>query len=266
MPISIKEIEKCFEFMTKREFEYHIHISLQNSYIYFEVPKVACSTTKLRLQQLEAKTAGLPLPSEDMSLIHNKTKSLLLSPSTIGLNKFCAMLNDNSVFKFAFVRNPYTRILSAFLSKIKGKKSYQRQKIGQILDVEIEQDITFKQFISAIAVQSKFDMDPHWRPQTYQLFDNLITYNFIGYFENFEQDLQKILNQISLINVDNNQPITTDIPGINTRGRKTDANQKIDEFYDLEAQSMLLNIYKNDFLNFGYSLDISTDKKQEAVY
>jgi hypothetical protein len=159
---------------------------------------------------------------------------------------------------------PYTRILSAFLSKIKGKKSYQRKKIGQILNVTIDQDITFKQFLSAIAIQSEFEMDPHWRPQANQLFDNLITYNFIGYFENFEQDFQKILNQISLTNVDNQQLITTDISQINTRGRKTDANQKIAEFYDSEAQFMLLNTYKKDFLDFAYSLDISTEKKQEA--
>ena len=113
MVILTQEIESFYEFMPKREFEYHIHISTQNSYIYFEVPKVACSTTKLALQKLEAKTAGLSAPSEEMSIIHNKKQSLLLSPSDIGLDRFCEMLNDSSVFKFSFVRNPYTRVLSA---------------------------------------------------------------------------------------------------------------------------------------------------------
>lgn len=83
-----RRIEDSCQFTPKREFEYCIHISQRNSYIYFEVPKVACSTIKLKLQQIEAKTLGLSPVSEEMTVIHNKKQSLLLSPADIGCDRF----------------------------------------------------------------------------------------------------------------------------------------------------------------------------------
>lgn len=251
-----QKIESFYEFMPRREFEYHIHISTQNSYIYFEVPKVACSTTKLTLQQLEAKTAGLSSPPQEMSIIHNKQQSLLLSPSDIGLDKFCEMLKDSSIFKFGFVRNPYTRILSAFLSKMKWKDSPYKKKIAHILNVDINSNITFKQFVYAVSQQSEFEMDPHWRPQSIQLFRNLITYDFIGFFENFEQDLQEALKYIALNKDNKNHLSNRDTERINMKGRKTSANNKLESFYDREIQSLVKDIYQNDFINFGYSFDL----------
>ena len=252
------EIGSFFEFMPKREFEYHIHISTQNSYIYFEVPKVACSTTKLTLQQLEAKTAGLSSPSQEMSIIHNKKQSLLLSPSDIGLDKFQEMLKDNSVFKFGFVRNPYTRILSAFLSKMRWKDSPYKKKIAQILNVDINSNITFEQFVYAIRQQSEFDMDPHWRPQSIQLFRDLLVYDFIGFFENFEQDLQEILKHIALNKDSKSYLSERNNEKIKMKGKKTSANNKIESFYEPQIQSLVQSIYQDDFINFGYSFELPT--------
>ena len=239
--------------MPKREFEYAIHISKRNSYIYFEVPKVACSTTKFKLQQLEAKTSGLPTISEEMSLIHNKKQSLLLSPSNVGFNEFYSMLNDNSVLKFTFVRNPYTRLLSAFLSKMQGKNSPHRKQITQILDIGIDTKPTFKQFLSALTNLSSYEMDPHWRIQTNQLFDDLITFDFIGRFENFEQDLTQVIKKIISNNLPENTLIDEDVYSIKHKGRTTNSNQKIDDFYDADSQDMVNKIYKRDFENFAYS-------------
>ncbi len=256
MATLLPEIENFYKFMPPREFEYHIHISTQNSYIYFEVPKVACSTTKLRLQQLEAKTAGLASPSQEMSIIHDKKQSLLLSPSDIGLEKFSEMLRDSSVFKFGFVRNPYTRILSAFLSKMRWEESPYKKKIAPILNIDANSKITFQQFVYAVSQQSDYEMDPHWRPQTIQLFQDLVTYDFIGLFENFERDLHKALDYIALNKNNQNYLAESQTENINMKGRKTSANNKLEDFYDSEIQSLVKNIYQKDFLNFGYSFDL----------
>ena len=252
-----QEIESFYKFMPKREFEYHIHISTQNSYIYFEVPKVACSTTKLALQQLEATTAGVSSPSGEMSVIHNKKQSLLLSPSDIELDQFCEMLNDSSVFKFSFVRNPYTRILSAFLSKINWKNSIYKEKITQVLNIKLNSDISFKQFVNFISEQSVLEMDPHWRPQVNQLFFNLVDYDFIGFFENFEEDLQKALKYIALNKDKKNNLSEQKNEKIEFKGRKTNASQKIENYYNPEIQSLISNIYQDDFVEFGYPTDIN---------
>lgn len=238
--------------MPKKELEYSIHISVKSSYIYVETPKVACSTIKKKLQEIEASLEGITLPeNRPPSDIHKKALSPLLSPSDVGFEKFCEMLDDDSVIKFCFVRNPYTRTLSAFLNKIDRPKTINRQqrKIKRILGLDIDKKITFKQFLDAISNSTSFDMDPHWRIQSNQLFWSCINYDFIGYFENLTQDFNQILKQIypKLIDETNLLDVKT------SPHNATNANDKLVKFYNDENKNLVQTIYQKDFLNFNYS-------------
>ena len=252
MDISVNDFQKIYEFMPKKEFEYSIHISVKNSYIYFETPKVACTTIKKKLQESEARLEGIILPeNRPLSDIHPKKKSPLLSPSDIGFEKFCEMLNDDTVVKFCFVRNPYTRTLSAFLNKIDRPKkiSPHKRKINRILGLDIDTKITFKQFLEAISKTNPFDMDPHWRPQSNQLFWGCVNYNFVGYFENFTQEFDEILRKIYPSFNNKNSYFKHEIPPKN----KTNASSKLMNFYDRKTKDLVREIYKKDFLNFNYT-------------
>lgn len=251
MDISVNDFQKIYEFMQKKEVDRNIHISVKNSYIYFETPKVACTTIKKKLQEIEARMEGVILPeNRHPSDIHKKKKSPLLSPCDIGFEKFCAMLNDEAVVKFCFVRNPYTRTLSAFLNKIDlpKKTTPKKQIINHILGLDVDVKITFKQFLYAISKTTPFDMDPHWRPQTNQLFWGCINYNFIGYFENFTEEFDEVLRKIYPRFINENSWF--DVQS-NPRN-KTNASFKMIEFYDNENRDLVREIYQEDIRNFNY--------------
>src|SRR6476646_383541 len=63
------------------DYFYHIHISLNHKFMYFETPKAACSTIKVVLQRLELRDPSFFLPRP---LVHERYYSPLLSPAQIG--------------------------------------------------------------------------------------------------------------------------------------------------------------------------------------
>lgn len=62
-------------------------------FLYYETPKVACSTIKRKLQQVEAET-----PENVPSNVHDYDEVFL----------------SRTFFRFAFVRNPHSRAPSCF--------------------------------------------------------------------------------------------------------------------------------------------------------
>ena len=89
---------------------YLINISKTYKYVYLETPKVACSTIKRTFQKAEVTALG----GEVAKNIHDKNLSPLLSPLDIQ-NGLDSMFEGDEFFRFSFVRNPYSRILSAYL-------------------------------------------------------------------------------------------------------------------------------------------------------
>lgn len=239
--------------MPQREFEYHVHISERNAYIYFEVPKAGSTTIKSTLQAFETLTMGMTPLSKENAVIHNKKLSPLLSPFNIGIEKFCKMLDDDTVFKFGFVRNPYTRMLSAFLNKM-GWMGPQKKVISDILSLSKEDEISFAQFVQAVTSQSPFDMDPHWRPQTSQLFYDLVNYHFIGRFENFDEDFKTVLDKIAASSPHQEQAAkAANQLVVERRGQKTGANSKCKDFYSDDLRDSVYVKYEEDFRHFSYS-------------
>jgi len=82
--------------------------------------------------------------------IHKREFSPLIKPSQVG--NFDKFLNRNKLFKFCFVRNPYTRLLSAYFEKIKLGKS---QKCSILLHMgkypyNLNTEISFSEFVHVV--------------------------------------------------------------------------------------------------------------------
>jgi len=88
-------------------------------------------------------------------------------------------------FKFAFVRNPWSRIASAYHGW------YERCKTSS----EIFPYNNFDEYVDIIVAGKSIIA----KPQLWFIFDNNILVNFIGRYENFEQDFKKI---VELLNVE----------------------------------------------------------------
>jgi hypothetical protein len=120
----------------------------------------------------------------------------------------------------------------------------------------IQKEISFKDFVRSVIRQPITFMDPHWKIQYYQTLQELINYDFIGKFENFNKDFLKVLHKIV--------PDDSKMYILNIQGHKTGANNKIKEFYTEEIRDMVYTKYKVDFEQFGYSSVLSEISSEQA--
>ena len=169
---------RAFSFQSDRV-DYLLNISTFFRCVYFETPKVACSTIKRALQEAEIDRTGGALPDD----VHDKTVSPLRSPSDITV-PLPTLFSGDTYFRFTFVRNPYTRILSAYLDKIV-KNDWERRRHYPALGFRLEDRPTFLDFLTKVEMQTNLERDIHWLPQSELLAWDRIQMHFIGRFEAF---------------------------------------------------------------------------------
>ena len=251
---------ELFGFET-RHINYLINISAKYKYIYFETPKVGCSTIKRTLQKMEVDNTS-QVPTD----VHAKNLSPLLSPLQLEKD-FTHYINDE-YFKFTFVRNPYTRILSCYLDKMVTDLDEKKRMLPE-LGFSPTDKISFKVFLLAIKEQSYSKMNIHWMPQSILLASNNIILDFIGRQENFDNDLKKALAIINKTEPEANQ-IENEAP------HAVGANKKLKEYMTEETIELIQEIYADDFSLYGYSknpfstevlpsVDVNTYKENELV-
>ncbi len=95
------------------------------------------------------------------------TSHLFLTPFQVP--SFRAIIEDPSFLKFCVFRNPFERLLSAFLDKVQ-QKIADTTSIRQTLGVDAQHDLSFEEFIYGVSHQEYSEMDPHWRIQYLQSF------------------------------------------------------------------------------------------------
>lgn len=244
----IDHLRKCknTRYIAWNQFNYAVHISLRYKYIFVETPKVACSTIKCTLQQLELNDSNLHW--DEFEDIHNRTLSPLLQPSQVG--DFDKLNQDKEYFKFCFVRNPYTRLLSAYIEKIKGNKLQKRSILAQLgYEVEnISREITFGEFVHAVVAQPIGFMDPHWRPQYYQTFQDSIQYDHVGKFEQFDENFKIVIRKFGA--KDFTDFLSTE------RRHASSANPNVQDYYSKALRDLVFKKYQKDFDFFGYAPDL----------
>lgn len=136
-------------------------------------------------------------------------------------------------FKFCFVRNPWDRLLSSYISKVRNKQGGCSAYLQSF-----EQNIPFIEFVKI--VQDYYDLDRHLMPMHDLVmgkdFSNM---DFIGRFENFEEDFLFVLETTGLVR--------KDVPHRNKTKHK-----HYTEYYDEETRDIVGKVYKRDIEYFGY--------------
>jgi predicted O-methyltransferase YrrM len=176
------------------------YYSARGKYLYRAIPKCACSTIKNALIELE----GLPL-DPNPTRRHNKKFNKFPGTETLSADEeealFAGRTHD---FKFTIVRDPYSRLASAYSDKIGGHYNGKRGTIwvDQIKQsaaaqgVALSEKITFEEFVRVVAGQTRHEMDVHWRQQYYIARFDLIKFDFVGRTESASLDLTYILERI----------------------------------------------------------------------
>lgn len=208
----------------------------QQKFMYTVLPKVAGTTIIARLyKQLLGKNPPRRVP---------RAKIVARFADENSHN-----FDIEDCFTFTVVRNPYSRILSAYLDKI--QKPYHAPKFRTPLGLSLDADITFCDFLYCLRDVPIHQVDVHFRPQWHLLsLNKSFKYDFIGRFENLETDIEFILRRIGGNKVE-------DTNAISRRPHATNANEKLKQYYTPEEQALVAEIYQDDFKYLGYGYDLN---------
>lgn len=157
------------------------------------------------------------------------------------------MREFHSYFKFTVVRNPFTRILSAYLDKIVHGSRGQMRPQGLAFP-ESGEAPSFADFCAYLEDGHLHD-HYHFAPQTSVLLLPLAAFDFIGKLESLGPDLA--FTRARLAN------IAVDAPIRNQDTHRTGSNEKIREYYTEELASRVARLYREDFAALGYTPEIS---------
>ena len=206
------------------------------------IPKVACTQWKTVLMQLNS-------PERKSDSVHNPKnfKFLHVYPK----DDVRRMLR--TYFKFVFVREPFERLLSAYLDKFHGGDSTFHNSVGRRIIKTYRpggnpehKNITFDEFLNYVINIGKGYWNEHW-----QTYDKLchpcgIQYDFIGRFENLEEEANFVLSGISRK------------PGVLFPHVQPSSTLSKLSFYFLqiprERLDKVLRIFSGDSEMFGYDL------------
>lgn len=186
---------------------YHFTTSDDYKFVWFRVPKVGSQSIFQIFQDSE-----IPIS------INAHERNLPFNPVKYG-----------SYFKFAFVRNPWSRVVSCYLNKIVREK--KRPYFKECFDKDFE---FFVDFLDGIDLDSA---DIHIRLQTALI--PLEHIDFIGRFENFSTDLKSVL---SLLGINNK----------NIPHRNQTNHLHYSTYYNERTKEIIARKYKDDIDAFGY--------------
>jgi hypothetical protein len=218
---------------------YLTHISRRHEAVFVEVPKAGCTVVKRVMQHSERGGE----PYEAPRSVHDRATSPLGAPVRDRFDVDEVFGCDSPYFRFAFVRNPFTRALSCYLEKIAGEQWLRDMRLP-VLGFDPHEDVSFVQFLTRVAEQAPADMDIHWAPQSLLLGLGRVEYAFLGRFESFQRDLRCVIEHLGMEVPDHMvSSVTT---------HTTNARDKIAEHYDDTAVSLVRTIYRDDFARLGY--------------
>jgi len=189
--------------------KYNLTISHVHEFIWFRVAKVATNSTLDVLRCTEARN----------------TLSSTLS------TKYSELQYQN-YFKFAFIRNPWDRLVSCWINKVLNNNYFGFSDSDHL---QMQKFNSFVDYLEDIDVRV---CDQHIRLQS-RLID-LNNIDYIGRFESFEKDLKAIIKALEL-----------GVPGITKRNFSIN-RKAYREYYNELIMQKVAGIYFNDINIFSY--------------
>ncbi|MCV0371067.1 sulfotransferase family protein [Filomicrobium sp.] len=197
-------------------------IALDHGFFFNRVPKSANSTVAVAL----ARACGVASISEDSD--GNWAKFAFKMPSALSRSE---VSDFDSTFKFTFVRNPYHRILSAYLDKVRtGRKTKGMSSFPE-----------FCRFLDNGGLLN----NAHWAPQSSILLLPIDRFDFIGRVEALNADLATVFAALDF-------PLPDKFSRAGPPATK--AAEMMREHYTDECREIVARLYRTDFEAFGYEV------------
>ena len=206
--------------------------------VYIEVPKVACSSIKIALASL----LGIDLAVTD----GNPHRAQFPEPrSQPGPALYPGL------FTFAFVRNPWDRLVSCYRDKILGEAPdftafHPTRGVAHCLARfdAFRAGMSFDEFVRAVAAISDEEADDHFRSQ-HTFVTNAsgdLAIDYVGRFETLDRDFRHVCQKLSAPHL--SLPFTQ--AAIVPRSYRA--------YYTPVARSLVAERFNEDFSLFGYDI------------
>lgn len=208
-----------------------IYMVIHNDFWFIDIPRTSSSSLKIEI----SKKYGFPFGKENLMEKDFIRDSFFLDHiPALQLRDELSVEIFNNLFTFTIIRNPFDRILSMYLYRLKIKGLSNKVHFNDyVIDL-------YKHHIGKKSEFIKYNV--HY----YSILDYItdesghIIVKYIGRFENRSKDIIPIAEKLKLKGLGNLK-----LQSSNPHNYKT--------FYNSESRRMIEQIYKKDLEKFGYS-------------
>lgn len=235
-----------------RRLDYASFVSPERKYVYLETPKVACTAFKQMIVDLEGVKFDRKLrpylreARMDM-LIHQRDYIAL--PSIVDLSaddRKKVLGGSDDWFVFALVRNPFSRIVSVFESKIRLSDPYFNNPLRspEISPHSRDRIELFQSFVRKISTnEQRIAENPHISSQRDLLMPLLINYSSIFKLESIADALAAFNAHLSKSGMKREVELPRNNIMLKTNWRA---------YYDDRSAGIIAHVFEKDFEAFGY--------------
>ena len=204
--------------------------------IYVNIPKTGCTSVK--------KFFSSYYNWKVVENVHQRESDIY----SYIINKDISSKKYDEFYKFSFVRNPFSRLYSAFKDKIKPGIEHpvfiDCVEIG-LYKLGLRKEHSFSQFVNLVCSTPSELLDLHVKPQWQFIFtsDNEKIVNDLYRFEDFSAEMLRLTQRLGIhIKLE-------DIPHENRAQVRLDEYK---QFYDIDTITAVAKRYDKDFEIFGY--------------
>jgi len=216
-------------------------INPEAGYVYFRIPKNANSTIAKTLLYHHDPDGYDPSQDSGARIAKGAFRRLW------GSRCYSLAALRSSYLTFAFARNPYSRLLSAYLDKTQtpGKDASYRW-VAAAMGRESARELSFEEFVTYLE-QGGLRANTHWFPQSELLPVGAGELDFLGRVETLETDAQALISRI--YGADRWR-------GLQSASNATGARSRLVDYYDEGLARRVRDLYARDFEELGYDGDL----------
>jgi len=233
-------------------YSYSSHIYAFHEYkaIYLAVPKVANSSLKTAFWQLfpeDIRTQTENAEIKRKAYTEKKNRELLFARKARIMKHQVKKYPE--YFKFAFVRNPWDRLVSCYSDKIlstavleNGQLDREHEAINK--KTGLEENTRFDTFVRRVAEIPDKTANRHFRSQYTFLCDRSgkLLPDYTGRYERLVDDFNEVLSKLGVSHLE--------LPVIRKSSRRV-----YQDYYTDELREIVRQRYRRDIELFGYTFD-----------
>lgn len=206
--------------------------------VYANNPKAGCTSIKMALRKASGKISS----DRDKAVqnVHDPNAGIFV-PDILAASAEVRLRAAEQCFWFSVVRNPFHRILSAYLDKV-GHDPVMKGYLYRRFDLDPDnvsiETLSFEKFLELISTEEPVLIDAHFRPQYMNLLLPYARYDFIGRIE----DMHAVRNALD------EKSIFVE----KFDDHRTAAAEKAEQYYTPYAVELVRHLFARDFQIFGY--------------